>query len=54
MGWFIVLAGIVLLVVVTRKTLDHETTRNLKFLSKIVAALAGLIFLSVLVSHIIH
>ena len=54
MGWIIVLLGIALLVVLIRRNLDRETTRNLKFLSKVVAILLGSIVLIALFSYIIH
>lgn len=51
MGWILVLfGGIFLLVVITRKTVDRETTRNLKFLGKFFAAGVGLIVLLVFLS----
>ena len=38
-GWILVLfGGIFLLVVITRKTVDRETARNLKFIGKFFAA----------------
>lgn len=45
MGWIIALICIVLLIVLTRKTIDRETTRNLKFLGKMFVAAAVLIVL---------
>jgi multisubunit Na+/H+ antiporter MnhB subunit len=48
MGWIILLASVVLLIVLTRRTIDRETTRNLKYLGKIVAVVVGLIVLGVL------
>lgn len=54
MGWVMVLFGVVLLVVLARKTIDRETTRNLKLLGKIVAALVGLIILWVFLSYASH
>lgn len=54
MGWIIVLVGVVILVLIVRKTLDRETTRNLKFHAKIVAAVVGLIVLWGFLSFAIH
>ena len=43
MGWLVALAGIVLLVLITSKTVDRETTRNFKHLGKIVVVVIGAI-----------
>ena len=53
-GWIIVLLGVALVVVLARKTVDRETTRNLKFLAKFLAAAVGLIVLMVFLLVIIH
>lgn len=50
MGWIMILVGTILLVVIARKSLDRETTRNFKFHAKIVAVVVGLIILWVLIS----
>lgn len=54
MGWIVVLLGVVLLVVLARKSVDRETTRNLTFLGKVLAALVGLIVLLIFLSSISH
>ena len=45
MGWIVALFCVALIVLVTRKTLDRETTRNLKLLGKLLAGIVGLIVL---------
>ena len=50
MGWVVFLLCIVVLFVLARKTLDRETTRNMKFLGKIFATAAALIVLMVFLS----
>ena len=52
MGWLVALAGIVLLLFITRKTVDRETTRNVKFLGKIIAVLVSVIVVGVFLSYI--
>lgn len=52
MGWFMALAGIVLLLFLIHKTIDRETARNFKRLGKVVAILVGLIVISVFLSYI--
>ena len=48
MGWIVVLVVAVLLVLLIRKFVDRETTRNLKLLGKVVAVfVAGLVVLLV-------
>ena len=54
MGWIIALIGVVLLVLLARKTIDRETTRNFKLLGKIIAVLVGLIVLWGFLSLISH
>lgn len=51
MGWILVLfGGIFMLVVITRKTVDRETAKNLKSLGKFFAVAVGLIVLLVFLS----
>lgn len=52
MGWIIVLVGVVVLVLLVRKSFDSETTRNLKFHAKIVAIMVGLIVLWAFLSFV--
>ncbi len=54
MGWIIVFVGVVVLALLVRKSLDRETTRNLKFHAKIMAALVGVIFLWAFLSFLSH
>jgi quinol-cytochrome oxidoreductase complex cytochrome b subunit len=54
MGWIVSLLCIAVLVVLARKTLDRETTRNMKFLGKMLAAVAALIVLMVFLSYAGH
>jgi len=55
MGWILVLlGGIFLLVVITRKTVDRETAKNLKFLGKFFAGAVGLIVLLVFLSFLLE
>lgn len=52
MGWIIVLVGVVLLVVLIRKSIDRETTRNFKLLGKVLAGVVAVIILWVVISYI--
>ena len=54
MGWIIALICLVLFIVVMRKVLDRETTRNMKYLGKMFAAVAGLIVLLAILSFTGH
>ncbi|MDP2816091.1 MAG: hypothetical protein Q8O19_05370 [Rectinemataceae bacterium] len=54
MGWIIVLFCIVLVIVLTRKTLDRETTGNLKLLGKMLAAVVAIIVLWGFLSYTSH
>ena len=54
MGWIIVLVGVVVLVLLVRKTVDRETTRNLKLYAKVAAGVVGLIVLWAFLSFVGH
>ncbi len=54
MGWIIALAGVVLIIVLTTKSVDRETARNFKLLGKVVAGLVAIIILWIVISYISH
>jgi hypothetical protein len=54
MVWITILFCVALLVVLTRKTVDRETTKNLKFFSKLLAAIVIFIVLIVFLTFIGH
>jgi uncharacterized membrane protein YeaQ/YmgE (transglycosylase-associated protein family) len=54
MGWIVVLLCVVLVVFLTRQSVDRETTGNLKFLSNTIAGLVGLIVINIFSSYIFH
>lgn len=52
MGWIVVLLCVVLFVVLTRKSVDAETTRNLKRLAKVLALFVAGLFALLIISYI--
>jgi hypothetical protein len=54
MGWIVVLVGVVLVVVLTRKSIDRETARNFKLLGKLLAGVVAIIILWIFISYISH
>ena len=54
MGWIVILFFVVLMVMVARKTIDHETTRNMKFLSKVFTTVIVAVILWSFLSYATH
>ncbi len=54
MGWIIALAGVVLIIVLTTKSVDRETARNFKLLAKVIGGVVAIVILWVFISAISH